>query len=293
MKYYIQLQGSCWLIQYLNYTQNKYSKIKFYQMLAINRFLRYNKIIELIKNTKILKRKKYILNFLMSFEGSIFDIDDILCYKVKGKINCNTSLDKILLINEKVNILLLEMIDSKIDNSNKIFDLFKEVFGDIKIIKDDNKTNLNILMQDNRYLNDIYITKNSQYLYDRDKIIINNNNIIDYIITKISEGHHVLVCLDIGKGILENQYLSLPNISSEMLSKYLVTDNHYYIITDMKKIKGKLYFYAFSGYDDNNEFILIEKKYLELFIDHVLYDKIILDTQGVKKIDIFKLMESE
>ena len=41
MKYYIELQGTCWLVQYLNYINKEYDKDLFFKYLALNRFLRY------------------------------------------------------------------------------------------------------------------------------------------------------------------------------------------------------------------------------------------------------------
>ena len=78
MKYYIELQGTCQLVQYLNYINKEYDKDSFFKYLALNRFLRYEKAIKLVNNKELINTKEYLLETLLTFEGSLFDIEDIL-----------------------------------------------------------------------------------------------------------------------------------------------------------------------------------------------------------------------
>lgn len=79
------------------------------------------------------------------------------------------------------------------------------------------------------------------------------------------------------------------NISEDTLEKFLSIDNHYYIIIDKILENDKKYYKAFSGYNDTNEFCLIEEKYLKMYINHIICDKIISEKN--EKIDIFEFEE--
>ena len=48
------------VFQYLNFMNVDYDKNTFYKFLALNRFLRYKKCIELIKNKTFLDNKPYL-----------------------------------------------------------------------------------------------------------------------------------------------------------------------------------------------------------------------------------------
>ena len=73
MKYYIELQGTCWLVQYLNYINKEYDKDLFFKYLALNRFLRYKNAIKLVNNKELINTKEYLLEALLTFEGSLFE----------------------------------------------------------------------------------------------------------------------------------------------------------------------------------------------------------------------------
>lgn len=96
MKYYIELQGTCQLVQYLNYINKEYDKDSFFKYLALNRFLRYEKAIKLVNNKELINTKEYLLETLLTFEGSLFDIEDILNYKINGNLKNDIKLEDII-----------------------------------------------------------------------------------------------------------------------------------------------------------------------------------------------------
>ncbi len=294
MEYNIKLQGTCWLVQYLNFIGEPYNRKKVVEFLAINRYLRYKKVISLIKNKELINNSRYILNNLMSFEGNLFDIDDILNYTVLGNIKTNLDENNIFIYNEMVFMLVLEMWDNEhLDNTKKIFQIFNKMFGNISIKKNNKKLNVNVIAQDKRFKIGKYDIKNSNILYNKCKSIIIKSSVIDIIDKEISIGNKILSCIDIGKCIFNNNYIILPhNVSIETLNLFLNIENHYYIVEDKINIKGDIFYSAFSGYENENNKVFISEKYLKIFIDHILCDKIFIDDVA-GEIDIIKLMECE
>lgn len=77
-----------------------------------------------------------------------------------------------------------------------------------------------------------------------------------------------MISLGSGNSIYFNNILKYPNeIKLETLEKFLGIDNHYYIIVGKKEIDGKKYYEAFSGYNDENMYCLIEEKYINLYVN--------------------------
>lgn len=151
MNYFIKLQGTCWLIQYLNYLGIKYDKNIFYKYLAINRYIRYSKAINLVKEKKIISNKPYLIETLLTFEGSLFDIEDILNYDVIGDLKSDIKIDEIFNYNEKVLMLLLKMFDSGVDLSNEIMNCLQDTFGMISFNRKSDNKNLTILTSDKNF----------------------------------------------------------------------------------------------------------------------------------------------
>lgn len=102
----------------------------------------------------------------------------------------------------------------------------------------------------------------------------------------------LLISLDLGKSIYFNNILKYPNeIKPETLEKFLGIDNHYYIIVGKKEIDGKKYYDAFSDYNDENMYCLIEEKYINLYVNHIIYVKIIYSEE--KTLGFYKFIEGE
>lgn len=293
MKYFIDFQGTCWLVQYLNIIKKDYDKNMFYKYLALNRFIRYKKAINLVKKKSLLNEKDYLFLTLLNFDGSYFDIEDINNYDIVGKVKEDINDGDILLNNEKTIMLLLKMYDENIDLEEEImFNLFL-TFGKLEFKKKTFNDNFRFITFNGNLGNCKYILSNSENIYDERKTIINTLvspvNLID---KALENSEQLLISLDLGKSIYFNNILKYPNeIKPETLEKFLDIDNHYYIIVGKKEIDGKKYYEAFSGYNDENMYCLIEEKYINLYVNHIIYDKIIYSEE--KTLDFYKFIEGE
>lgn len=293
MKYFIDFQGTCWLVQYLNLIKKNYEKNTFYKYLALNRFIRYKKAIDLVKRKTLLNKKDYLFLTLLNFDGSYFDIEDINNYDIVGKVKEDVNDGDILLNNEKTIMLLLKMYDENIDLEEEImFNLFL-TFGKLEFKKKTFNDNFRFITFNGNLGNCKYILSNSENIYDERKTIINTLvspvNLID---KALENSEQLLISLDLGKSIYFNNILKYPNeIKPETLEKFLDIDNHYYIIVGKKEIDGKKYYEAFSGYNDENMYCLIEEKYINLYVNHIIYDKIIYSEE--KTLDFYKFIEGE
>lgn len=293
MKYFIDFQGTCWLVQYLNLIKKNYDKNTFYKYLALNRFIRYKRAINLVKKKSLLNEKDYLFLTLLNFDGSYFDIEDINNYDIVGTIKEDINDRDILLNNEKTIMLLLKMYDENIDLEGEImFNLFL-TFGKLEFKKRTFNDNFKFITFNDNLDNCKYILSNSENVYDERKTIINTLvspvNLID---KALENGEQILISLDLGKSIYFNNILKYPNeIKPETLEKFLGIDNHYYIIVGKKEIDGKKYYKAFSGYNDENMYCLIEEKYINLYVNHIIYDKIIYSEE--KTLDFYKFIEGE
>ncbi|MCI6349478.1 MAG: hypothetical protein MR779_00980 [Tenericutes bacterium] len=293
MKYFIDFQGTCWLVQYLNLIKKDYDKNTFYKYLALNRFIRYKKAINLVKKKSLLNDKDYLFLTLLNFDGSYFDIEDINNYDIVGKVKEDINDRYILLNNEKTIMLLLKMYDEDIDLEEEImFNLFL-TFGKLEFKKRTFNDNFKFITFNDNLGNCKYILSNSENIYDERKTIINTLvspvNLID---KALENDEQILISLDLGKSIYFNNILKYPNeIKLETLEKFLGIDNHYYIIVGKKEIDGKKYYDAFSGYNDENMYCLIEEKYINLYVNHIIYDKIIYSEE--KTLDFYKFIEGE
>ncbi len=293
MKYFIDFQGTCWLVQYLNLIKKNYEKNTFYKYLALNRFIRYKKAIDLVKRKTLLNKKDYLFLTLLNFDGSYFDIEDINNYDIVGKVKEDINDGDILLNNEKTIMLLLKMYDENIDLEEEImFNLFL-TFGKLEFKKKTFNDNFRFITFNGNLGNCKYILSNSENIYDERKTIINTLvspvNLID---KALENSEQLLISLDLGKSIYFNNILKYPNeIKPETLEKFLDIDNHYYIIVGKKEIDGKKYYEAFSGYNDENMYCLIEEKYINLYVNHIIYDKIIYSEE--KTLDFYKFIEGE
>lgn len=293
MKYFIDFQGTCWLVQYLNLIKKDYDKNTFYKYLALNRFIRYKKAINLVKKKSLLNEKDYLFLTLLNFDGSYFDIEDIKEYDIVGKVKEDINDRDILLNNEKTIMLLLKMYDEDIDLEEEImFNLFL-TFGKLEFKKRTFNDNFKFITFNDNLGNCKYILSNSENIYDERKTIINTLvspvNLID---KALENDDQLLISLDLGKSIYFNNILKYPNeIKPETLEKFLGIDNHYYIIVGEKEIDGEKYYEAFSGYNDENMYCLIEEKYINLYVNHIIYDKIIYSEE--KTIDFYKFIEGE
>ncbi len=293
MKYFIDLQGTCWLVQYLNLIKKNYDKNTFYKYLALNRFIRYKKAINLVKKKSLLNEKDYLFLTLLNFDGSYFDIEDINNYDIIGKVKEDINDRDILLNNEKTIMLLLKMYDEDIDLEEEImFNLFL-TFGKLEFKKRTFNDNFKFITFNDNLDNCKYILSKSENIYDERKTIINTLvspvNLID---KALENDDQLLISLDLGKSIYFNNILKYPNeIKPETLEKFLGIDNHYYIIVGKKEIDGEKYYEAFSGYNDENMYCLIEEKYINLYVNHIIYDKIIYSEE--KTLDFYKFIEGE
>lgn len=293
MKYFIDFQGTCWLVQYLNLIKKNYDKNTFYKYLALNRFIRYKIAINLVKKKSLLNEKDYLFLTLLNFDGSYFDIEDINNYDIVGTIKEDINDRDILLNNEKTIMLLLKMYDENIDLEEEImFNLFL-TFGKLEFKKRTFNDNFKFITFNDNLDNCKYILSNSENVYDERKTIINTLvspvNLID---KALENGEQILISLDLGKSIYFNNILKYPNeIKPKTLEKFLGIDNHYYIIVGEKEIDGKKYYEAFSGYNDENMYCLIEEKYINLYVNHIIYDKIIYSEE--KTLDFYKFIEGE
>lgn len=293
MKYFIDFQGTCWLVQYLNLIKKDYDKNTFYKYLALNRFIRYKKAINLVKKKSLLNEKDYLFLTLLNFDGSYFDIEDINNYDIVGKVKEDINDRDILLNNEKTIMLLLKMYDEDIDLEEEImFNLFL-TFGKLEFKKRTFNDNFKFITFNDNLDNCKYILSKSENIYDERKTIINTLvspvNLID---KALENDDQLLISLDLGKSIYFNNILKYPNeIKPETLEKFLGIDNHYYIIVGKKEIDGEKYYDAFSGYNDENMYCLIEEKYINLYVNHIIYDKIIYSEE--KTIDFYKFIEGE
>lgn len=293
MKYFIDFQGTCWLVQYLNLIKKDYDKNTFYKYLALNRFIRYKKAINLVKKKSLLNEKDYLFLTLLNFDGSYFDIEDINNYDIVGKVKEDINDRDILLNNEKTIMLLLKMYDEDIDLEEEImFNLFL-TFGKLEFKKRTFNDNFKFITFNDNLYNCKYILSNSENIYDERKTIINTLvspvNLID---KALENDDQLLISLDLGKSIYFNNILKYPNeIKPETLEKFLAIDNHYYIIVGKKEIDGEKYYEAFSGYNDENMYCLIEEKYINLYVNHIIYDKIIYSEE--KTLDFYKFIEGE
>ena len=293
MKYFIDFQGTCWLVQYLNLIKKDYDKNTFYKYLALNRFIRYKKAINLVKKKSLLNDKDYLFLTLLNFDGSYFDIEDINNYDIVGKVKEDINDRYILLNNEKTIMLLLKMYDEDIDLEEEImFNLFL-TFGKLEFKKRTFNDNFKFITFNDNLGNCKYILSISENIYDERKTIINTLvspvNLID---KALENDEQILISLDLGKSIYFNNILKYPNeIKLETLEKFLGIDNHYYIIVGKKEIDGEKYYDAFSGYNDENMYCLIEEKYINLYVNHIIYDKIIYSEE--KTLDFYKFIEGE
>lgn len=293
MKYFIDFQGTCWLVQYLNLIKKDYDKNTFYKYLALNRFIRYKKAINLVKKKSLLNEKDYLFLTLLNFDGSYFDIEDINNYDIVGKVKEDINDRDILLNNEKTIMLLLKMYDEDIDLEEEImFNLFL-TFGKLEFKKRTFNDNFKFITFNDNLDNCKYILSKSENIYDERKTIINTLvspvNLID---KALENDEQILISLDLGKSIYFNNILKYPNeIKLETLEKFLGIDNHYYIIVGKKEIDGKKYYEAFSGYNDENMYCLIEEKYINLYVNHIIYDKIIYSEE--RTLDFYKFIEGE
>lgn len=293
MKYFIDFQGTCWLVQYLNLIKKNYDKNTFYKYLALNRFIRYKKAINLVKKKSLLNEKDYLFLTLLNFDGSYFDIEDINNYDIIGKVKEDINDRDILLNNEKTIMLLLKMYDEDIDLEEEImFNLFL-TFGKLEFKKRTFNDNFKFITFNDNLDNCKYILSKSENIYDERKTIINTLvspvNLID---KALENDDQLLISLDLGKSIYFNNILKYPNeIKLETLEKFLGIDNHYYIIVGKKEIDGEKYYEAFSGYNDENMYCLIEEKYINLYVNHIIYDKIIYSEE--KTLDFYKFIEGE
>lgn len=293
MKYFIDFQGTCWLVQYLNLIKKDYDKNTFYKYLALNRFIRYKKAINLVKKKSLLNEKDYLFLTLLNFDGSYFDIEDINNYDIVGKVKEDINDRDILLNNEKTIMLLLKMYDEDIDLEEEImFNLFL-TFGKLEFKKRTFNDNFKFITFNDNLDNCKYILSKSENIYDERKTIINTLvspvNLID---KALENDDQLLISLDLGKSIYFNNILKYPNeIKPETLEKFLGIDNHYYIIVGKKEIDGEKYYEAFSGYNDENMYCLIEEKYINLYVNHIIYDKIIYSEE--KTLDFYKFIEGE
>ena len=293
MKYFIDFQGTCWLVQYLNLIKKDYDKNTFYKYLALNRFIRYKKAINLVKKKSLLNEKDYLFLTLLNFDGSYFDIEDINNYDIVGKVKEDINDRDILLNNEKTIMLLLKMYDEDIDLEEEImFNLFL-TFGKLEFKKRTFNDNFKFITFNDNLGNCKYILSNSENIYDERKTIINTLvspvNLID---KALENDEQILISLDLGKSIYFNNILKYPNeIKLETLEKFLGIDNHYYIIVGKKEIDGKKYYEAFSGYNDENMYCLIEEKYINLYVNHIIYYKIIYSEE--RTLDFYKFIEGE
>lgn len=293
MKYFIDFQGTCWLVQYLNLIKKDYDKNTFYKYLALNRFIRYKKAINLVKKKSLLNEKDYLFLTLLNFDGSYFDIEDINNYDIVGKVKEDINDRDILLNNEKTIMLLLKMYDEDIDLEEEImFNLFL-TFGKLEFKKRTFNDNFKFITFNDNLDNCKYILSKSENIYDERKTIINtlvsSVNLID---KALENDDQLLISLDLGKSIYFNNILKYPNeIKPETLEKFLGIDNHYYIIVGKKEIDGEKYYEAFSGYNDENMYCLIEEKYINLYVNHIIYDKIIYSEE--KTLDFYKFIEGE
>lgn len=293
MKYFIDFQGTCWLVQYLNLIKKDYDKNTFYKYLALNRFIRYKKAINLVKKKSLLNEKDYLFLTLLNFDGSYFDIEDINNYDIVGKVKEDINDRDILLNNEKTIMLLLKMYDEDIDLEEEImFNLFL-TFGKLEFKKRTFNDNFKFITFNDNLDNCKYILSKSENIYDERKTIINTLvspvNLID---KALENDDQLLISLDLGKSIYFNNILKYPNeIKPETLEKFLGIDNHYYIIVGKKEIDGEKYYDAFSGYNDENMYCLIEEKYINLYVNHIIYDKIIYSEE--RTLDFYKFIEGE
>ena len=293
MKYFIDFQSTCWLVQYLNLIKKDYDKNTFYKYLALNRFIRYKKAINLVKKKSLLNEKDCLFLTLLNFDGSYFDIEDINNYDIVGKVKEDINDRDILLNNEKTIMLLLKMYDEDIDLEEEImFNLFL-TFGKLEFKKRTFNDNFKFITFNDNLGNCKYILSNSENIYDERKTIINTLvspvNLID---KALENDEQILISLDLGKTIYFNNILKYPNeIKLETLEKFLGIDNHYYIIVGKKEIDGEKYYDAFSGYNDENMYCLIEEKYINLYVNHIIYDKIIYSEE--KTLDFYKFIEGE
>lgn len=287
MNYYIELQGTCWLVQYLNYCYTDYNSELFFRFLALNRYIRYKKAIELIKSKKIFNRK-YLLEMLLSFEGSLFDIDDINCYEIIGKINENLCYDDIFLLNEKVLMLLLQMYDNNAENEIEIFKLLYNTFENLKFnISFKNK--INIVIKDSKLSFKKIKLINSDDIYFTEKYLYNVKDIIRLIDDEIKNNGKVLVSIDNNKALISHNIMLYPeNIKKDTLIDLITINNHYYVITEKVVNKEGIFYKAFTGYKDD-EYILISYKYLIEFINCVLCDKICINESD--NLDFYNYME--
>lgn len=173
MKYFIDFQGTCWLVQYLNLIKKNYDKNMFYKYLALNRFIRYKKAINLVKKKSLLNEKDYLFLTLLNFDGSYFDIEDINNYDIVGKVKEDINDRDILLNNEKTIMLLLKMYDEDIDLEEEImFNLFL-TFGKFEFKKRTFNDNFRFITLNGNLGNCKYILSNSENIYDERKTIIN------------------------------------------------------------------------------------------------------------------------
>lgn len=286
MKNYIELQGTCWLIQYLNYYN--YDNDLFYKYILINRYIRYQKCIELIKERKLVSSKRYILEQLLSFEGSLFDIEDIRCFNIIGKLKDNIILEDIMLLNEKVMMYLLCMFDNDVDYSKEILDSLFDVFGYVTVVKASNYS-INVASFDNKLTNSVVLLTNSDYFYLTNKKFYNLLDILDVIDKEINEKGKALVSLDIGKSVFElNKIIYPKGISSNTLNSFFSIDNHYYILKDIVYIDDIKFYRAFTGYKED-EYVFISFDYLKEFINQLMCDKIYIKEEII--IDFFEYME--
>lgn len=188
-------------------------------------------------------------------------------------------------------MVLLEMYEKHLNNEKIIFQKFFEVFGNLTFIKTKSQNNHFFLTFLPKLENSCYELTNSNLIYDSSKYIYNLlNDPLKFIDTELSLNKTILISLDLGKSLYINNTILLPeNISEDILEKFLNVDNHYYIIVDKILKNDSDYYKAFSGYNDINEFCLIEAQYLKRYINHIISDKIKVDKK--EKIDFFKFEE--
>lgn len=288
MKYYIELQGTCWLVQYLNYINKEYDKDLFFKCLALNRFLRYKNAIKLVNNKELINTKEYLLETLLTFEGSLFDIEDILNYKINGNLKNDIKLEDIMLMNEKVLMFLLEMYDNNIDLSNKIFEELNKTIGNLKFEKNI-KSTLNIVISNPKLECKKINLINSENLYHTQKIFYNVQNVNEIIDRELAKSKQVLVSIDIAKSVTDiNKIIYPKGIKADTLNKFISIDNHYYILTEKITLNKETYYKAFTGYQ-NDEYVLISNKYLKEFLNHMICDKIKIKEETT--LDFYKYME--
>lgn len=279
----LSIDGTCWLVAYINYISSVTDiHLSFYKCLCINRILRYKSLIELIEDGTELEKHPELFEVLTSFEGSVFDIIDLLNYELEGFNERKYSDEDIYLSNELIKFKLAYLIDhkdSKEEILKEINTILDNLYGTHTINYRQRKHNtIQIISFDTALLNKTNYKFKTNNLFSNDISFYNYNDsnaLIDIIEKRLANNQVTLISFDLNKSFLgKRKLIYMSEISNNIFNKYFGVSNHYLIITSQRKLSG-VTFYKVQDVYENQSYDYIQKEYIKHFINCIIVEDMI------------------